>query len=238
MWRGTLPCVALLSAACAPKHTLHVAAAISLKPWLVPTLASFERSQTGTTVEASYGASGALERQIEAGAPADLFLSASPGEVDRLAASSPLSARTTLARNRLVLALSKDAGPIRSIRDLTSPSIHRIAMGRPKSVPAGRYAQETIERLGLWPQLLPKLIYGDNVAEVRAWVARGDAEAGFIYRNEAGGLPTIVELPEAPPVELVAALLPTAPPQARALFDYLTSRDRGPSLQDAGLLPP
>ncbi len=238
MRRCVISCLALCFCACAPKHTLHVSAAISLQPWLAPTLAAFERSQPGTTVEASYGASGTLERQIEAGAPADLFLSASPDEVDRLAARSPPSARATVARNSLVLALSKDAGPIHGIRDLTSPSIHRVAMGRPKSVPAGRYAQETIERLGLWPQLLPKLIYGDNVAEVRAWVARGDAEAGFIYRSEAAGLPAIVELPEAPPVELVAALLPNAPPQARSLFDYLTSRDRGPSLRDAGLLPP
>jgi molybdate transport system substrate-binding protein len=189
-------------------------------------------------VEANYGASGILEHQIEAGAPADLFLSASPDEIDRIAGHAPVLARATVARNRLVLALSRDAGFIHGLRDLTSPAIHRIALGRPKSVPAGRYAQETIERLGLWQTLLPKLIYGNSVAEVRAWVVRGDAEAGFIYGNEAAGVPAIVELPEAPAVESVAALLPGSPPPARLLFDYLTSADRGPSLRSAGLLPP
>jgi molybdate transport system substrate-binding protein len=225
-------------AACAAKPPLRVSAAISLQAWLAPTLLTFEKDHPGTKVEASYAASGVLERQIEAGAPVDVFLSASPAEIDRLALRAPLPARATVARNRLVLALGQDAGAVHGVRDLISPSIHRIALGRPKSVPAGRYAQETLERLGLWQTLLPKLIYADNVAEVRAWVARGDAEAGFVYRNEATGLPTAVELPEAPAVELVAALLPGASPQGRGLFDFLTSRDRGPSLQAAGLLPP
>ncbi len=238
MQRRDLAWLALLCSACAAKPALHVSAAISLQPWLTGTLRAFEQEHGGTKIEASYGASGVLERQIEAGAPADVFLSASTDEIDRLASHSSLVARATVARNRLVLALSRDAAAIHGPRELTSSAIHRVALGRPKSVPAGRYAQEMLERLGLWQTLLPKLIYADNVAEVRAWVMRGDAEAGFVYGSEATGLPTVVELPDAPPVEAVAALLPGASPQGRLLFDYLTSKDRAPSLRNAGLVPP
>ncbi|MHB8417510.1 MAG: molybdate ABC transporter substrate-binding protein [Myxococcales bacterium] len=220
-----------LLTACARQPQAHVAAAISLEPWLGPLLVS-----KAAAVTVSYGASGILERQIAAGAPVDVFLSASPIEVDAL--GPRVLERREIARNRLVLALSRDgAARVHGPADLASSAIHRIAVGRPQSVPAGRYAQQTLERLALWKPLLPKLIFADHVAEVRAWVERGDAEAGFIYESEAAGLRAVLPLPSAPEVRVVAALL-NGTPAAREIYGFLASPDRLPSLRAAGLAPP
>jgi molybdate transport system substrate-binding protein len=227
-----------LSLGCSRHADVRVAAAISLEPWLTGTLAAYRDAHP----EPSYGASGILEKQIAAGAPVEVFLSASPEEVEAL--GPRVVARDTVAKNRLVLALSKDAvALVHAPADLESPAIHRVAVGRPNSVPAGRYAQQTLEALGLWRPLLPKMLFANNVAEVRAWVERGDVEAGFVYATEAAGLPAVRPLPQAPVVEIVAALL-TAPEgkppseRARRLYEFLTSPERLPSLQAAGFSPP
>ena len=224
--------------ACSKRPVERVSAAISLKSWLDPQLELFRSTTQGHRVEASFGASGILERQIEAGAPVAIFLSASPLEVDRLAAHGLVAARRDLAQNELVLGLSSEAvGRLRDARELMDPWVHRIALGRPSSVPAGRYAEETLERLGLWQRLGPKFVYAEHVAEVRAWLSRGEVEAGFIYRTEARGLAGSVPLLGAPAVRLVAALLPNQP-AARELYGFLTSPDRLPSLTAAGFTPP
>ncbi len=232
--RALLSCCLL--AACA-RRPVRIAAAVSLEPWLAPELASFSAGHRGTEVEASYGGSGALERQVEAGAPIDVFLSADPEWVDRLGAHVRLAARAPLAGNRLVLALSREAAArVRRPEDLAAAGLHRVALGRPASVPAGRYAEKTLRAMGLWDPLLPALVYADHVAEVRAWLLRGDVEAGFVYANEAAGF-AVLPLPRAPPVVLIAALVSDTP-RSREVFQYLTSRERASSLAAAGFLPP
>ncbi len=222
---------------CSRRPAVRVSAAVSLEPWLKGALADYR----GAAVEATYGASGILERQIAAGAPVDVFLSASPAEIDELGAR--VRARRDIASNRLVLALSREgAALIHRPEDLASAAVHRIALGRPQSVPAGRYAQVALERLSLWRTLEPKLLFANHVAEVRAWIARGDVEAGFVYASEAAGLPAALPLPTAPRALLVAALLggeaAEPSPAARSLYEFLTSRDRLASLASAGFAPP
>jgi len=228
-----------LLTACSHRSDIRVSAAISLEPWLTGALADY-RAAGGAPVEASYGASGILEKQIAAGAPVAVFLSASPLEIDGLGAA--VAARKQIAGNRLVLAVSKDAvSLVHGPADLASPAIHRIAIGRPQSVPAGRYAQEALEHLSLWQTLLPKLVFANHVAEVRAWVQRGEVEAGFVYASEAAGLPAVITLPGGPSVQIVAALLAAGDrpaPAARGLYEFLTSPDRLPSLKAAGFSPP
>jgi molybdate transport system substrate-binding protein len=172
------------------KADILVFAAASLKEAIDAAVADFGKSR-GERVVVSYAASSALAKQIENGAPADLFISADLEWMDYLAARNLIdaSSRANLAGNRLVLiapAASTAAmtiGPGFAIDGLLGRG--RLAIADPEHVPAGRYARAALERLGVWPSVVRKLAPAENVRAALIFVARGEAPLGIVYRTDA-----------------------------------------------------
>jgi molybdate transport system substrate-binding protein len=169
-----------------PAGPIVVSAAISLKEAFLK-VASLYTAQTGVKVDFSFGASGELLRQIEAGAPVDVFASAGEHEMDELASKglADPATRANFARNVLVLVVPRGAGSIpKSFSNLAHPTFKRIAIGDPKTVPAGEYSRQLLQNLGMWTRLRPRLIYAENVRQVLDYVARGEVNAGLVYRTD------------------------------------------------------
>ncbi len=166
---------------------ITVAAAISMKDALESIEQAFE-GRTGTPkVVFTLGGSGILEKQIEEGAPVDVFISAAPAQMNTLEEKGLLLAgtRRDVARNRLVLVVPVGSRLVKSVEDLKKPQVRTIAIGETRSVPAGQYAAEALHNLGLFDQLAPKFVYAQNVRAVLAYVAGKDADAGFVYETDA-----------------------------------------------------
>ena len=166
---------------------LIVSAAVSLKE-AFHEIAVLYKTKTGRSVSFNFGASGALQRQIETGAPVDVFASAGVPQMDGLAARNLLDAdsRRDFARNTLVLIVPANSKTqIAAFADLTKPEIQKIAVGNPKTVPAGQYTMQVFDKLKLSPDVESKLILGEDVRQVLEYVARGEADAGVVYASDA-----------------------------------------------------
>lgn len=138
----------------------------------------------GERVRFSWGSSGDLARQIEAGAPADLFLSADRAKVDRLEQRGHVASRRDLLRNRLVVVVPRAStllisGP----RDLAN--VKRLAIGDPASVPAGAYAKEWLEKAGAWAEVSARVVPTLDVRAALAAVESGSVDAAIVYRTDA-----------------------------------------------------
>ena len=167
-------------------ETVRVAAAISLKDALSQIAKDYE-SQTGAHVEFTFGSSGQLAAQIKSGAPIDLFISAANQQVDDLVKDGLLqnATRRPVIGNRLVLIAPADnPASVKNFESLASTSVTKIALGEPRSVPAGQYAQQVLNALGLLEKLKEKLVYGSNVRQVLAYVERGEVSAGIVYATD------------------------------------------------------
>jgi len=144
-------------------------------------------SRTGSKVNFNFGASGALQKQIESGAPVDVFASAGRPQMDALSSQGLIEPGTQrdFARNVLVLVVPADttSGPT-SFTDLGGAKVTRIAVGNPKTVPVGQYAQQALTRLGLWQQLQSRLILAEDVRQTLDYVARGEVDAGIVYASD------------------------------------------------------
>jgi molybdate transport system substrate-binding protein len=164
-------------------QSITVSAAISLKDSLAVATDQYQK-QTSETVRLNFGASGDLANQIVAGAPVDLFISAGQAQIEQLQRAKLISGQPTiLVRNELVLIAPGDTHDLNSWSDLAN--VKRIAIGDPKSVPAGEYAAQVFEHMELSHQLANKLIYGANVRQVLAYVERGEVDAGVVYATDA-----------------------------------------------------
>ncbi len=209
-----------------------VASAISLKAPLEEAAAAFGVAEPGEAITVQGAASGVLLAQVENGAPFDLFVSASPAELDRLAKSGRLipGTRVALATNRLVVIVRKDLAPPESLDGLDDPRFEKIAIGNPKTVPAGRYAAEALKARGLLPRLERRLIPAENVRQVLDEVVRGEVDAALVYATEAKLAGDKVALgPEVPealhdPIVYEAALVRREKdaPRAEAFLRFLT----------------
>jgi molybdate transport system substrate-binding protein len=172
----------------APSRELTVSAAISLKNAFEDLAKVFAPKNPGEKVLFNFGGSGDLARQIEAGAPVDVFASAAQKDMDDVDRKGLLTAgsRRDFTRNSLVLVRPAiGSGKLTSVNDLVKGDVKRIAVGNPKSVPAGRYAEEALRKLKLWDSLKEKLIFGENVRQVLDYVARGEVDAGLVYSTDA-----------------------------------------------------
>ncbi|MBD2206568.1 molybdate ABC transporter substrate-binding protein [Calothrix sp. FACHB-1219] len=167
--------------------TLLVSAAASLKEALEEIKPIYQQSQPNTNINFNFGASGALQQQIEQGAPADIFISAAKRQVDALEEKGLLlkGTRSVLAKNRLVLIVPKNITGITSFYKLKDSKIKKIAIGEPRSVPAGQYAEQVLDKLKILPQVKSKLVYANNVRQVLASVESGNADAGLVYITDA-----------------------------------------------------
>ncbi len=216
------------------QDTVGVFAAASLKNVLDDLNAAFTRN-SGLKVAPSYAASSALARQIEQGAPADIFVSADIPWMDYVAQRKLIrdKSRFNLAANRLVLIAPKESkladvkiGPGFDIAALAGGG--RIATGDVKAVPAGRYAKAALEKLGAWAGAEPRLAMAENVRAALALVSRGEAPLGIVYETDARiepGVKVVGRFPENshPPIVYPAALTANAGPAAERYHRFLQS---------------
>jgi molybdate transport system substrate-binding protein len=138
-------------------------------------------------VRLNLGASGLLQKQIEAGAPVDVFASAGLKQMDALQAAGLIenATRTVFARNSLVLIVPSGSKPVpHSFFELIRPGIVRLAIGNPKTVPAGQYAEQALKNMKLWERLQPRIVPAENVRQVLEYVSRGEVDAGFVYASD------------------------------------------------------
>ncbi len=179
---------AALAASGARAQTLTVFAAASLKNALDEVAANW-RSAGGAPVAASYASSSTLAKQIEQGAPADVFLSADTQWMDYLVQKSLVGKPHDLLGNRLVLIAGKADSPPVAIRpgfDLAHLlGDGRLAVGDPSNVPAGIYAKEALQTLGAWDSVQPKLAPAADVRGALLLVSRGEAPFGIVYETDA-----------------------------------------------------
>lgn len=167
-------------------NELTVSAAVSVKD-AFNEIADLNEKRTGTKIHFNYGASGALQKQIESGAPADLFASAGAKQMDDLAAKGFIipDTRKDFARNSLVLIVPARSTGVSSFSDLANPAVKKVAVGNPKTVPAGQYTEQTFNKLKLLPQSQAKLILAEDVRQVLDYVVRDEVEAGVVYSSDA-----------------------------------------------------
>ncbi len=171
-----------------PTNTsLLISAAASLKDALEEIKPTYEKDHSSVNLTFNFGASGALLQQIEQGAPSDIFISAAKRQIETLAQKGALIPETqmNLANNQLVLVVPNGARTIANLESLKQPEIKRIAIGEPRSVPAGQYAEQALQKLNLINDVKPKLVYANNVRQVLAAVESGNADAGFVYATDA-----------------------------------------------------
>ena len=166
---------------------LQVFAAASLTDAMKEIGAGFEK-QTGIHVSFNFGASNLLARQIEEGAPADIFVSADEAKMDQLQKGGlidPSSRRDLLGNSLVIVAPADSTLTIVTVADLIKPEIKKIALADPAAVPAGIYAREFLTHEGLWEKLKTKVVPTENVRAALAAVESGNVDAAFVYKTDA-----------------------------------------------------
>lgn len=174
-----------LAPLCAQAAEIFVSAAASLTNAFKDIAADFEKTHPGVKVHLNFAASNPLLKQMMEGAPVDVFASADQETMNKAAAAKLIrpESRTDFASNSLTLIVPKGSKVPASVSDL--PALQRIAAGKPESVPAGRYARQSLTAAGIWDTLQPRLIYGASVRQVLDYVARGEVDAGIVYATDA-----------------------------------------------------
>jgi len=171
----------------AKETEIVVAAAASLTDVLTELILLYRESKPGVRVTATFGSSGSLARQIDQGAPIDVFFPASARHMDLLAASGRIDAATRrdIAGNELVLVVPSGRDGIVSFADLGTGKARLIAMGEPGSVPAGIYAGQVFDYLGITGATRGKCVFAKDVRQVLAYVEAGEVDAGIVYATDA-----------------------------------------------------
>lgn len=226
---------------------LVVSAAASLTDAFNAIAPAFEAIHPDVNLRLNFAASGALYRQIEQGAPVDVYASANPKWMER-AVTGGFVARTgvtVFARNELVLAVPVDnPAAIAALSDLTAGRVRRLGIGTPATVPAGQYAQAALTEAHLLERLTPKFIYCESVRQVLDYLVRGEVDGGFIYRTDAarGGerVRVVAEMPLDDPVAYPVAVLNESkvPDLARRFVAFVTSEEGLALLAASGFKSP
>lgn len=239
----------LLTAGGVGAQEVTVSVAVSLKEAVEEMGRGFMAARPGVTLRYNFGASGDLQKQVEAGAPIDLFLSAAQRQMDELEKRSLIVSGSRRAFARNVLSVIKPADSRIDIAkpiDLLGPRVGRIVIGSPRTVPAGQYAEESLRALGLWERLQPKLVFSENVRQALDYVARGEVDAGFVYTTDAAsraqGVKEAFRPPEDSyrPVVYPGAVVAASkqPALAQAFLDLLSGPQGRTVLSRFGFQPP
>jgi molybdate transport system substrate-binding protein len=178
---------AMLKADSKPKQVILVAAAASLKDVLTELGKAFEKQFPALEVTFQFAASGALQQQIEQGAPVDVFVSASEKQTTALLQKDLVVKESlrVLFSNELVLVVPRDQPAPRSLADLKKPAYKRLALGESRTVPAGQYAEAWLKKAGLLEALRNRFVPASNVRQVLTFVETGNVAAGFVYATDA-----------------------------------------------------
>lgn len=219
----------LLPATGRAADTLRVFGAADLAFAFKEVVPRFEQA-TGATVSLVLGSTGNLARQIEHGAPADVLFAANVAFVDALAEAGAVrpETRTLYARGRIVLAARRDAA-VRpgSLADLRRPEVRRIAIANPAHAPYGQAAKEALEALGLWAEVRPKLVYGENVRHALQFLESGAADAAIValsIADTAGIVSAPIDASLHRPLDQAAAVTTRSrhPERAAAFIRFVT----------------
>lgn len=170
------------------KVELTIAAAASLTDVMDEIKQSFEKENENVELVFTFNSSGALQAQIEEGAPVDIFMSAAEKQMDALEEKENIisDSRKTLLVNEVVLIKPEGSNlDVSSFEDLTNDDIKKIAIGDPASVPVGQYSEEIFNNLGINEDIKDKLIFASDVRTVLAWVKSGEVDLGIVYATDA-----------------------------------------------------
>jgi molybdate transport system substrate-binding protein len=222
-----------------------VSAAVSLTD-VLQQLAPIYQARTGERLVLNLAASNTLARQIRFGAPVDLFISADEAQMDAVATELVAGSRIDLLANQLAIAVPDDRPrTLASVRDLADSSIRRIAIGDPAAVPAGVYAKQYLQKIGLWAQLEPKMAPTGSVRLALDAVESGAADAAIVYRTDVATAPHAREAFVVPPADGPRIVYPAAivrsgknPAGARRLLDFLRGAEAAAVLTRAGFQLP
>ncbi|PLS05389.1 molybdate ABC transporter substrate-binding protein [Neobacillus cucumis] len=215
------------------KVELTVSAAASLQDALNDIKAAFQKEHPNVVINYNFGASGALQQQISQGAPVDLFFSAAEDKFDKLIQDGLIdqSKGKDLLGNELVLVVPNDSNKgINSFKDLSR--INKLSIGTPEAVPAGKYAQETLENLNVWKTVAGKVVYAKDVRQVLTYVETQNVDAGIVYKTDAliskkvKIAATAGEKTHAPIVYSAGVIKDsTHPKEAQLFYDYLQNEN-------------
>ncbi|MFD1319075.1 molybdate ABC transporter substrate-binding protein [Loigolactobacillus zhaoyuanensis] len=175
----------LLTSHTAPAQavTIHYSAAASLKDSLTEIAQQYQTKQPKVKIDLDFAGSGQIKQKVLSGAPIDGVLTASKTDMQALTQADKAINSKVLLKNDLVVIQNKQARALKGTLKQQLQAANKIALGEPKLVPAGRYATESLASLKL--QLTDKFVYANDVRQVLAFVASGNAEIGFVYRTDA-----------------------------------------------------
>lgn len=227
--------------------TIMLAAAASLenayKDKIIP---AFQEKYPWVKVEGTYDSSGKLQKQIEEGLDADIFMSAATKQMNALKDKKLVDESTIVdvLENKVVLIVPADGdSKVKDFKDITNADA--IAIGDPESVPAGQYAKEVLTNLGNWDEVSKKASLGTNVTEVLNWVAEKSADAGIVYGSDAISTDKVKVIAEAPEESLktkviypAAVVTNSKKKEAAQLFvDFITSDEVSTIFKEYGFTP-
>jgi len=239
------PLATALAQSVAQSKDVVILAAASLKNALDEASAAWTK-QTGKKTSIAYAASSALAKQIEAGIPADLFISADVPWVDYVAERKLIkpASRSDFLGNEIVLIAAKDSKIDLKIDKgfalRAALGDGRLAMANVDAVPAGKYGKAALEALGVWSSVADRVAQAENVRMALTFVSRGEVPLGIVYRTDAAADPNVKIIGafpanSHPPIIYPMALLSTSTnPDAEAFVAYLTSAAAKPSFEKQG----
>ena len=220
-----------------------VLAAASLTDVLTE-LANNYKTETGTTVTFSFASSGALQTQIEAGSPADIFFSAAQKQMDALQEKDLIDTdtRKNLLENKVVLISPTNSNlNIKSFTDMTNANVTKIGLGEPKSVPVGQYSEEILSNLSILDTVKQKAVYGSDVRNVLSWVRTGEVDCGIVYATDAQIANDINIIAEAPEGTHKKVIYPIAivkssanKEEAKKFIDYISNDKAAEAFKNYG----
>ena len=201
-------------AADAPKPVeLNISAAVSMKDALAEIQTNYQKKAQHVKLVYNLGASGSLQKQIEQGATADIFISAAPKQMNELAAKNLVinATRKNLLENKLVLIVPKDSTlSISKLEDLQNDTVKQISIGETKVVPAGQYAEQARKKLGVWEKIQSKIVFAKDVRTVLTYVDTGNVDAGLVYKTDAAVSKKVKILATAPDGSHAPIIYPAA----------------------------
>ena len=201
-------------AAEAPKPVeLNISAAVSMKDALTEIQTNYLKKAPQVKLLYNLGASGSLQKQIEQGAPADIFISAAPKQMNELEAKNLVikTTRKNLLENKLVLIVPKDSPlAISKLDDLQYDAVKQFSIGETKVVPAGQYAEQALKKLGVWEKIQSKIVFAKDVRTVLTYVNTGNVDAGLVYKTDAAASKKVKILATAPDGSHAPIIYPAA----------------------------
>lgn len=228
----------------AEEETLMVSAASSLSGAMDELAAGFEQHNPGIAIVTNLGSSSKLRSQIENGAPADVFLSASTEDMELLVEDGLADAQSVspFAGNQLMLASSSDNGDAADVKSALASFGGTFAIAEPASVPLGGYTKKALEALGMWQPLEGQLIYAKDARQVVTYLESGNANAGIIYASDAALSETVNDMDKMPlesaKINYPSAILSNSekPEHAEKFLAYLLSEEGQAIIADFGFL--